>query len=451
MAIDFPNSPATNATHTVGDKTWIYADGKWSTSTGVSTTNASLLVSGTLDNARLPASATTITTVGTLGSLAVTNGVTAATFTGALIGNASTATNVAYTGLTGTVPTWNQNTTGNAATVTTNANLTGGVTSVGNAATVVTNANLTGDVTSVGNATTLTNAPVIAKVLTGYVSGSGTVAATDSILQAVQKLNGNVALKANLASPTFTGTVTAPTFSGALTGNVTGNVTGSSGSVVAYAARVSGWTGTGTDYDLYVGTTWEYGNTNLQFNSTTRIELNNNGTSVIGTLGVSGLTTGTYFKATDSTGHFYSTGTFTDIGNSSGRVRNSTSIRTEIVTGLAVYVSSTGTIGVLSSSRRFKENIVDYDDQESRLLTVNPVTFDYKDGVLDAEENRFNHFGLIAEDVHDAGLTHLVSYDDGGPRGVNYTMLSVELLGIVKKQQTAIDDLLARVQALETI
>jgi hypothetical protein len=33
-------------------------------------------------------------------------------------GNAATATNVAYSGLTGTVPTWNQNTTGNAATVT---------------------------------------------------------------------------------------------------------------------------------------------------------------------------------------------------------------------------------------------------------------------------------------------------------------------------------------------
>lgn len=33
-------------------------------------------------------------------------------------GNAGTATNVAYTGLTGTVPTWNQNTSGNAATAT---------------------------------------------------------------------------------------------------------------------------------------------------------------------------------------------------------------------------------------------------------------------------------------------------------------------------------------------
>jgi len=44
-------------------------------------------------------------------------------------------------------------------------------------------------------------------VLTGYVSGAGTVAATDSILQAFQKINGNDALKAPLASPTFTGVI----------------------------------------------------------------------------------------------------------------------------------------------------------------------------------------------------------------------------------------------------
>jgi microcystin-dependent protein len=80
------------------------------TNSATATTDASLLTSGTLDNARLPAAATNITSVGTLGSLAVTNGVTAATFTGALTGNAST--------------------------VTTNANLTGDVTSVGNATTI---------------------------------------------------------------------------------------------------------------------------------------------------------------------------------------------------------------------------------------------------------------------------------------------------------------------------
>jgi len=97
---------------------------------------------------------------------------------GLVIGTDVLAPNGSAASLT-SFPTLNQNTTGNAATVTTNANLTG-------------------DVTSVGNATTLTNAPVIAKVLTGYVSGAGTVADTDSILQAIQKLNGNDATNANL-------------------------------------------------------------------------------------------------------------------------------------------------------------------------------------------------------------------------------------------------------------
>lgn len=60
---------------------------------------------------------------------------------------------------------------------------------------------LTGEVTGSGTgsfAATLTNSAVIGKVLTGYVSGAGTVAATDTILQAIQKLNGNDATNANL-------------------------------------------------------------------------------------------------------------------------------------------------------------------------------------------------------------------------------------------------------------
>lgn len=49
------------------------------------------------------------------------------------------------------------------------------------------------------------NAAVIAKVLTGYASGAGTVSAADSILSAIQKLNGNDALKLALAGGTLTG------------------------------------------------------------------------------------------------------------------------------------------------------------------------------------------------------------------------------------------------------
>ena len=50
-------------------------------------------------------------------------------------------------------------------------------------------------------AVTLDNAAVIAKVLTGYTSGAGTITSSDSILSAIQKLNGNMV---NLVSTTDT-------------------------------------------------------------------------------------------------------------------------------------------------------------------------------------------------------------------------------------------------------
>lgn len=194
---------------------------------------------------------------------------------GSLIGNALTATNVAYSGLTGTVPTWNQNTTGTAnlaialtttlpinkggtgqttqkgaidallpdqsgnadkllktngisaswtvlaapastltgatlaSTVlasslksvgtldalTVSATITGSIT--GNAGTAttantVTNPNLTGEVTTSGLTATVANSAVIAKVLNGYTKSSGAIVSTDTILQAIQKLEGNV-------------------------------------------------------------------------------------------------------------------------------------------------------------------------------------------------------------------------------------------------------------------
>jgi hypothetical protein len=69
----------------------------------------------------------------------------------------------------------------------------------------VTNPNLTGEVTTSGLTATVTNSAVIGKVITGYVSGAGTVAATDTILQAIQKLNGNAGGGGPAAAGTLTG------------------------------------------------------------------------------------------------------------------------------------------------------------------------------------------------------------------------------------------------------
>ncbi|PAZ06006.1 MAG: hypothetical protein CAK88_05800, partial [Verrucomicrobiia bacterium AMD-G2] len=70
---------------------------------------------------------------------------------------------------------------------------------------------LSGDVTGNQGTTVISATTVTGKVLTNYASAAGTITATDTILSAINKLNGNIALKANLASPTFTGTVLLPT------------------------------------------------------------------------------------------------------------------------------------------------------------------------------------------------------------------------------------------------
>jgi len=74
----------------------------------------------------------------------------------------------------------------------------------------------------------LTNSAVIGKVLTGFTSGAGTISATDNILEAVQKLNGNMAINANLTGMvTSSGNATTVITNADLTGDVTsvGNLT----------------------------------------------------------------------------------------------------------------------------------------------------------------------------------------------------------------------------------
>ncbi|MEI6277259.1 MAG: hypothetical protein WCP08_14770, partial [Prolixibacteraceae bacterium] len=101
----------------------------------------------------------------------------------------------------------NRNLTINGTTYDLSVDRTFAITNIsGNAATVTTNADLNGEVTSVGNVTTVTNAAVIGKVLTGFVSGAGTVAATDNILQAIQKLDGNLTTGTGVMAGDVTGT-----------------------------------------------------------------------------------------------------------------------------------------------------------------------------------------------------------------------------------------------------
>lgn len=98
-------------------------------------------------------------------------------------------------------------------------------------------------------------------------------------------------------------------------------------------------------------------------------------------------------------------------------------------------VSTNGVLGVQTSSARFKENIRELKDDFSRVLSLIPVSFTYKDSGQEA-------IGYTAEELHEKELHRLVSYDEEGkPFSVNYKMLPVYLLEIVKKQQEMIGQL----------
>ena len=119
-------------------------------------------------------------------------------------------------------------------------------------------------------------------------------------------------------------------------------------------------------------------------------------------------------------------------------------IRGTTVSGAAVLVSTTGQLGVQSSSRRHKENIRPMADASVALMKLRPVTFLYKEA--DADGNKPVQFGLIAEEVAEV-LPELVVRDDKGqPETVAYHVLPSLLLNEYQKQQVKLADVTTRAE-----
>jgi Chaperone of endosialidase len=110
---------------------------------------------------------------------------------------------------------------------------------------------------------------------------------------------------------------------------------------------------------------------------------------------------------------------------------------TNITGGAAVVVSSSGQLGVVSSSQRYKEDIEPMGDVSDRLYDLRPVTFRYRQP--DAEGQKPVQVGLIAEEV--AGvLPELVVYNsDGQPESVAYHLLPTLLLNELQKEHRQIE------------
>jgi len=119
--------------------------------------------------------------------------------------------------------------------------------------------------------------------------------------------------------------------------------------------------------------------------------------------------------------------------------------------GLAVFVATNGTYHVGSSSRRFKQDILDYTVDYDAFLAMRPVTFRYKQEVEDVGDEAGTTVGFIAEELEDLGLSeYVVLGDDGEPFGISYSNMVVGLQGVIAKQDQMIKALEGRIAALES-
>ncbi len=109
-----------------------------------------------------------------------------------------------------------------------------------------------------------------------------------------------------------------------------------------------------------------------------------------------------------------------------------------------MYVTSSGQLGVLASSERYKTSIAPLGTDTANLQRLRPVSFHLK-----ADPNGPVQYGLIAEEV-DKIYPELVIRDQAGHiEGVRYDELAPMLLNEVQKQQRVNAAQAAKIASLE--
>ena len=113
--------------------------------------------------------------------------------------------------------------------------------------------------------------------------------------------------------------------------------------------------------------------------------------------------------------------------------------------GANVYVSGLGSLYRSTSSLRYKNTVTAATHGLTELMSLRPVTYKgNNDG-----DTVFG--GLIAEEVHDAGLTEFVTYnDEGQPDALAYSNMVSLCIKAIQEQQATITAQQTTIEAMET-
>lgn len=104
--------------------------------------------------------------------------------------------------------------------------------------------------------------------------------------------------------------------------------------------------------------------------------------------------------------------------------------------GVAVFVNSSGQLGTITSSRRFKDDIQSMDHSSEAILSLRPVIFRYKPEI---DAKGIPQWGLIAEEVADVNPDLVVRDDKGVIQTVRYEQVNAMLLNEFLKDHRRAD------------
>ena len=110
-----------------------------------------------------------------------------------------------------------------------------------------------------------------------------------------------------------------------------------------------------------------------------------------------------------------------------------------MVTGVAVTIdATTGQLGTLASSQRFKDQIKPMNNASEAILSLKPVTFRYKH---ELDPKGIPQFGLVAEEVEKVSPDLVVRDGKGEVYSVRYEAVNAMLLNEFLKEHSTVQEL----------
>jgi hypothetical protein len=107
---------------------------------------------------------------------------------------------------------------------------------------------------------------------------------------------------------------------------------------------------------------------------------------------------------------------------------------------------TTGLLGHLSSSRRYKEDVKPMERTSETLYQLKPVTYRYKKEI---DSTQSPAFGLIAEEVAEVNSDLVACNAEGQPESVHYEMVNAMLLNEFLKEHRKVEEQQATIAQLK--